>query len=68
MLINQMVVLPTGEVTVCCNDLNSEGVVGNILEESLYQIYSGEKRMRYIKLLKEGRKDELELCRECVSF
>ena len=68
MLINQMVVLPTGEVTVCCNDLNGQGIIGNLREESLYQIYSGEKRMRYIKLLKEGRKDELELCRECVSF
>ncbi len=68
MLMDQMVILPTGEVTVCCNDLNGEGVVGNVLEESLYQVYTGEKRMRYVKLLREGRKEELDLCRECVSF
>ncbi len=68
MLINQMVILPTGEVTVCCNDLNGEGIVGNLLEESLYGIYSGEKRMRYVNLLRQGRKEELELCKECVSF
>ncbi len=68
MLMRQMVVLPNGDVTVCCNDLNSKGVVGNILKDDLYSIYKGEPRMHYVTLLKEGRKDELDLCRDCVSF
>ncbi len=68
MLMRQMVVLPNGDVSVCCNDLNSQGVVGNILEEELYAIYKGEQRLRYVRLLKQGRKSELELCKNCVSF
>ncbi len=68
MLLRQLIVLPTGEVSVCCNDLNRQGVVGNILEEELYAIYKGKERMRYVDLLKQGRKQELELCKDCVSF
>lgn len=68
MLMNQMVILPNGDVSVCCNDLNSEGVVGNILNESLYDVYKGQERLRYVQLLHEGRKDELDLCKNCVSF
>jgi len=68
LLMNQMVILPNGDVSVCCNDLNSEGVVGNILEDALYEVYKGQQRLRYVHLLHEGRKDELDLCRNCVSF
>ena len=56
MLIRQMVILPNGDVSVCCNDLNSEGVVGNIHKEDLYEIYKGKDRMNYVRLLQEGRK------------
>lgn len=68
MLMKQMVILPNGDVSVCCNDLNSEGVVGNVLNKPLYDVYKGQERLRYVHLLHEGRKDELELCKNCVSF
>ena len=38
MAMHQMVVLPNGDVTMCCNDLNSKGVVGNIKNTSLSAI------------------------------
>ena len=68
LLMKQMVILPNGDVSVCCNDLNSEGVVGNILKDNLYDVYKGQQRLRYVHLLHEGRKDELDLCKNCVSF
>jgi sulfatase maturation enzyme AslB (radical SAM superfamily) len=68
MLMRQLVVLPDGSVTVCCNDLNQKGVVGNVLQDTLYSIYMGKARLHYVQLLKEGRKEELELCKNCVSF
>lgn len=68
LLMKQMIVLPNGDVSVCCNDLNGEGIVGNVLDKSLYQIYKGEQRLRYVKYLNEGRKSELELCKNCISF
>src|SRR5690606_38169558 len=61
LLMKQMVILPNGDVSVCCNDLNSEGVVGNILKQPLYEVYKGQERLRYVRLLHEGRKDELDL-------
>ncbi len=68
LLMKQLVVLPNGDVTVCCNDLNAEGVVGNILQSGLYDIYKGEQRLRYVRYLQQGRKDELDLCKNCISF
>lgn len=68
MLVKQLVVLPTGDVTVCCNDLNAEGVVGNVLSDSLYDIYKSQKRLEYLHLMKTSRKDEIDLCKECISY
>jgi len=68
MLLRQMVVLPNGDVSVCCNDLNSEGVVGNVLKQDLYEIYRSQQRRRYVDYLQQGRKQELDLCKNCVSF
>ncbi|WP_417601783.1 radical SAM/SPASM domain-containing protein [Owenweeksia hongkongensis] len=68
LLMKQMVILPNGDVSVCCNDLNSEGVVGNILKDSLYDVYKGQQRLRYVHFLHDGRKDDLDLCKNCVSF
>lgn len=68
LLVKQLVVLPTGDVTICCNDLNAEGVVGNILDTPLYDIYKSQKRLEYLHLMKNSRKDEIDLCRECVSY
>ena len=67
-LMHQMVLLPNGDVTVCCNDLNSKGVVGNILNNSLWEIYRSQERRKYLDLLNQGRKEELELCKNCQTF
>lgn len=68
LLMQQMVILPNGDVTVCCTDLNSQGVIGNVLEQSLFDIYFGPARREYLDKLRDGRKDELELCKDCESF
>jgi hypothetical protein len=36
MLIEQLVFLPIGDVTLCCNDLNSKVVIENIQMDSLF--------------------------------
>ena len=68
MLMHQMVVLPNGDVTVCCNDLNSKGVVGNLNDNTLEEIYKGKHRITYLDKLLKGKRQELELCRNCQSF
>ncbi|MCB0738821.1 MAG: radical SAM protein [Bacteroidetes bacterium] len=68
MLMHQMVLLPNGDVTVCCNDLNSKGVVGNLNKQSLLDVCNGEERRKYLYLLLKNRKKELPLCAECETF
>lgn len=68
LLMQQMVVLPNGDVTVCCTDLNSNGVVGNLSGSSLEDIYRSPERREYIDKLVKGQKDQLELCKNCESF
>ena len=68
LLVKQLVVLPSGEVTICCNDLNAEGVVGNVLNAPLYDIYNSKKRLEYLHLMKTSRKEEIDLCKECISY
>jgi radical SAM protein with 4Fe4S-binding SPASM domain len=68
LLMHQMVVLPNGDVTVCCNDLNSKGVVGNLNEQSLHEVYASTNRRVYLDKLNAGKKHELELCKNCESF
>lgn len=68
MAMQQMVLLPNGDFTICCNDLNSKGVVGNLLQSNLYEVYKSAERIKYLDLLYEGKKEELELCRECETY
>lgn len=68
MAMDQMVLLPNGDVTVCCSDLNSKGVVGNLLKDDLYSIYDGKRRRAYLDLLLKGEKHKLALCKDCETF
>lgn len=65
---NQMVLLPNGDVTVCCSDLNSRGVIGNLLQTNLYEIYASKERRRYLDLLYKNQKNALDLCKDCETF
>jgi radical SAM protein with 4Fe4S-binding SPASM domain len=68
LLMHQMVVLPNGDVTVCCNDLNSKGVVGNLKGKNLFDVYHSAERRQYLDKLYQGKKQELELCKNCEVF
>jgi len=68
MAMHQMVVLPNGDVTMCCNDLNSKGVVGNILNKPLAEIYNSKESREYLDKLMWGKRNQLELCKGCQSF
>lgn len=65
LMMHQMVLLPTGEVSVCCSDLNAQGVLGRFPEQSLADIYAGDARRHYLQLLGEGKRAELDLCKNC---
>ncbi|MCB0538823.1 MAG: radical SAM protein [Chitinophagales bacterium] len=68
LLMKQMVLLPNGDITVCCSDLNSRGVIGNLKTSTLYQIYNTPKRLSWLKLMFQNRKYEIDLCKNCETF
>ncbi len=68
LLMEQMVLLPNGDVTICCNDLNSKQVIGNIKETDFVDIYKCEERKKFLKLLLQGKKEQIPLCRNCETF
>lgn len=68
LLMRQMVLLPDGNVTACCNDLNSKGLIGNILKDDIISIYKGAERRRYLHALLVGKKEQIELCKDCQTF
>jgi len=51
-ILSQTVVLHDGRVTLCCNDLNAEGVIGNLADRSLHEIFRGPERRAVIESMR----------------
>ena len=67
-LTKDMVVLPNGDVTVCCADLNSRGVIGNVSLESLRQVFHSQGRIDMLRKFAAGRKNDIDLCKDCTGY
>ncbi len=68
LLMHQLVLLPNGDITVCCADLNSKGVIGNINKDDLFTIYSKPQRLMMLQKFMKNKKHEIDLCRDCETF
>ncbi len=65
LLYRQMVIGWDGRVGLCCEDIFIDECIGNVLTESIEDIFNGEPIMRIRRLHQEGRKEDVPLCREC---
>lgn len=65
---NDCFIFSNGVVTLCDAAYNGEIYLGNINEQSLYDIWNGDKRKEVLKLNEEGRMSEIEFCRECSDY
>jgi radical SAM protein with 4Fe4S-binding SPASM domain len=65
LLYHKMYVLYNGDVVLCCMDWRRQVVMGNVHQQSLREIWRGERYRHYRKLHEEGRSQELDLCRTC---
>lgn len=68
LLEHNLVVLPDGSVTVCCNDLNARGLIGSILRENIATIAGSATRVHMRELMLSGRKNDIPLCAPCTGF
>lgn len=55
-----------GDVTAACCDSTRDVKYGNIMEDSLYNIWNGEVHREFLQLLLEGRRFEHPYCKNCV--
>lgn len=56
---------PDGVATACCIDSNRELVVGNVLKQSIEEIWKGGEYQNLRKLHAEGRYREIPVCARC---
>jgi len=64
-VLSQIVVLYDGRVTLCCNDLNAQGVIGDLATDGLHALFRGGKRAEHVRLMREGRRRDLPFCGTC---
>jgi radical SAM protein with 4Fe4S-binding SPASM domain len=63
-----MVVLRDGTVTPCCSDYNGEIVLGNINDNSLTEIWNGEKYFQFRYNFIHNRFNDKALCKRCGFY
>lgn len=68
LLERNLVILPDGNVTVCCNDLNARGVIGSVLHQQLRTLAAQPKRLAMLEAFRKGNKQSIPLCRNCTGF
>ncbi|MEM1323743.1 MAG: glycosyltransferase [Bacteroidota bacterium] len=65
LLFHKMYILYNGDAVLCCMDWRRQVVMGNVMEQSIQEIWQGEKYQHFRRLHIEGRSEELPLCSTC---
>lgn len=67
-VLDELFVYANGNVTVCCWDVHERAVVGNVLEQSVEDIWTGYATNHLRALLDDGRRDLIHLCSRCNAY
>ncbi len=63
----QMVVRPSGKVSLCCNDPYGKSTLGNLNEETILEVWYGRKYEEVRKNILLGR-GNIDHCKNCDTF
>jgi radical SAM protein with 4Fe4S-binding SPASM domain len=66
-LYNQGVLLPNGEVLLCCMDYDKKHVMGNLLEHSYEDLYTNPAMQRLLELNASPEYTSKSLCKSCTD-
>jgi radical SAM protein with 4Fe4S-binding SPASM domain len=64
----EMIVNYNGNIAFCCMDFNSTIVLGNIMEQTIEEIWRSEKMEKLRQLHLQGRYNEIPICGACNEF
>jgi len=62
---NTLVIYASGSVTVCCYDVNGKLKIGNVMEQSLTEIWRSEALEGLRNILSSGAARSIEMCKNC---
>ncbi|MFC1559019.1 radical SAM/SPASM domain-containing protein [Gemmatimonadota bacterium] len=60
-----LTILNTGKAVLCCLDYNGDIILGDVTEQSVEEIWTGEKLQDLRKLHLEGKHSEIPRCKNC---
>lgn len=63
---DQAVISSNGDVLICCRDWQSQNVVGNVYNSSLFDIWHSEPMQKIQNLISQGKYSEIECCKDCA--
>lgn len=61
------VLLPNGDVVLCCMDYNLKHIIGNLLEQTYEEIMNGEKLAEIIGWNEEAKFNKCSICKSCEN-
>jgi len=67
-VLNEMFFYVNGKATLCCWDSHERGVIGDVNQDSVLDIWNGEVNRRFRELLSQGRRAEILLCSRCDAY
>lgn len=64
--LNHLAINKDGEASICVRfDPKRMGVIGHVKNQSLSEIWNGQKRMEWLNYHKQGQRDKVPLCSYC---
>jgi len=67
-ILDELFVYANGNVTMCCWDVHERAVIGNVLEQTIAEIWTGHAVNHLRALLDDGRRDLIHLCSRCNAY
>jgi MoaA/NifB/PqqE/SkfB family radical SAM enzyme len=65
-ILHRLAIDRNGDVSICVRfDPERKGVLGNVKEQSLEEIWTGAKRKEWLSLHKQGKRADVPLCSKC---
>jgi hypothetical protein len=61
------VLLPNGDIVLCCMDYNLKHIIGNLLTQTYEEIFAGEKLAEIVKMNEAAGFDKCSICKSCEN-
>ncbi len=67
-ILDEMFFYTNGNATICCWDVHERAVIGNVVEQSVEDIWLGHLASQLRSTLDDGRRDLITLCSRCNAY